>query len=110
MNILEAIVQSARKLREYTDTSITKLTDGTIKVRKASSADSATSATQDASGNVISSTYETKSDAKAKLTEAKTYSDTTLENHTSDSTIHVTNTLYIYILKESHPSGLFLYK
>lgn len=36
---------------------------------------SATKATQDGNGKVISSTYETKSDASAKLTEAKTYAD-----------------------------------
>ena len=37
---------------------------------------SATKATQDASGNVITSTYETKANASSKLTEAKTYTDT----------------------------------
>lgn len=42
----------------------------------ATSAASATKATQDASGNVITSTYETKSDASDKLAEAKTYADT----------------------------------
>ena len=42
----------------------------------ASTATSATKATQDASGNVITTTYETKSDASAKLTEAKSYADT----------------------------------
>lgn len=41
----------------------------------AGSATSATKATQDASGNTITSTYETKTDASAKLTEAKTYAD-----------------------------------
>lgn len=41
----------------------------------ATSATSATKATQDGNGKVISSTYETKSDATAKLTEAKTYAD-----------------------------------
>ena len=35
----------------------------------------ATKATQDASGNVITTTYETKSDATAKLNEAKGYTD-----------------------------------
>lgn len=35
----------------------------------------ATKATQDASGNVITSTYETKADATSKLSEAKTYAD-----------------------------------
>lgn len=42
----------------------------------ATTADSATKATQDASGNVITSTYETKTDATAKLAEAKGYTDT----------------------------------
>lgn len=42
----------------------------------ADTATSATKATQDASGNVITSTYETKTDASTKLTEAKTYTDT----------------------------------
>ena len=41
----------------------------------AGSATSATKATQDGNGKVISSTYETKTDASAKLTEAKTYAD-----------------------------------
>lgn len=41
----------------------------------ADSATSATKATQDASGNVIISTYETKSAASSKLAEAKTYAD-----------------------------------
>lgn len=72
----------------------TKLTDGTITVKEAqhaasadsatnatnatnanhaTTADSATKATQDGNGKVISSTYETKTDAAAKLTEAKEY-------------------------------------
>lgn len=41
----------------------------------ATSADSATKATQDASGNTITSTYETKTDANTKLNTAKTYTD-----------------------------------
>jgi hypothetical protein len=52
--------------------------DANKSVKHATSADSATSATkatQDGNGKVISSTYETKSDASAKLTEAKTYAD-----------------------------------
>lgn len=39
---------------------------------------SATKATQDGNGEVISSTYETKAEASAKLTEAKTYTDNTV--------------------------------
>lgn len=66
------------------NTSITNIVDGTTKVAKATSADSATNATnatnatkatQDANGKVIADTYETKSDASAKLTEAKSYAD-----------------------------------
>lgn len=41
----------------------------------ATTAGSATKATQDGNGKVISSTYETKTDAAAKLTEAKSYAD-----------------------------------
>ena len=42
----------------------------------AATADSATKAAQDGDGKVISSTYETKTDAAAKLAEAKGYTDT----------------------------------
>lgn len=52
--------------------------DANKSVKHATSADSATSATkatQDGNGKVISSTYETKTDAASKLTEAKTYAD-----------------------------------
>lgn len=41
----------------------------------ATTAGSATKATQDGNGKVISSTYETKTDASAKLEEAKAYAD-----------------------------------
>ena len=44
---------------------------------------SSTKANQDASGNTITDTYETKADATAKLAEAKTYADnaaTTVKN------------------------------
>lgn len=67
------------------NTSISNITNGTTKVAEAEHADSAdsattaasaTKATQDGNGKVISSTYETKTDASAKLTEAKTYADT----------------------------------
>lgn len=44
-------------------------------IGNASTATSATKATQDASGNVITSTYETKSAATSKLAEAKSYAD-----------------------------------
>ena len=61
-----------------------KIEDGTTTVKKAESAGSATSATtagsatkaiQDASGNVITSTYETKTDAASKLANAQTYAE-----------------------------------
>ena len=78
----------------YTDTKVSNITSGTIVVKEAehadaadeathatnadnaTTADSATKATQDGNGKVISSTYETKTDASAKLTEAKAYTDT----------------------------------
>lgn len=61
------------------NTSISNITKGTTVVAEAThavSADTATKATNDGNGNVIATTYETKSDATAKLTEAKTYTDT----------------------------------
>lgn len=64
------------KLGSKADT--TSLQDGSIVVAKATSstsADSATTATKDASGNIITSTYETKTSASTKLSEAKTYAD-----------------------------------
>lgn len=78
------------------NTSISNITNGTTKVAKATSADSASSATsadtatkatQDASGNVITSTYETKTDASAKLTEAKSYTDTSISNMVGSSSV-----------------------
>ena len=41
----------------------------------ATNADAATKATQDAAGNVITETYETKTDAAQKLADAKSYAD-----------------------------------
>ena len=67
--------------------SLSDIVDGSTKVGKAVSADNATNATkadtamhafqaeQDDNGDVISMTYETKSDASSKLTEAKQYAD-----------------------------------
>ncbi len=49
---------------------------------------SATKATQDASGNVIASTYETKANASSKLTEAKTYTDTVASGKANTSHTH----------------------
>ena len=60
----------------YLDTTAGQLTATTFKGALSGNATSATKATQDGNGNIITSTYETKSDASAKLTEAKTYADT----------------------------------
>lgn len=49
---------------------------------------SATKATQDASGNIITSTYETKANASSKLTEAKTYTDTVASGKANSSHTH----------------------
>lgn len=69
------------------NTSISNITNGTTKVAQSTHADSAdsattattassaTKATQDGNGKVISSTYETKTDASSKLSEAKAYAD-----------------------------------
>lgn len=48
----------------------------------ATSATSATKATQDASGNTITSTYETKTEASSKLAEANTYTDNAVAQKT----------------------------
>lgn len=61
--------------KTYADGKIEELTGGDVSVSHATSADSAAKATQDASGNVITTTYETKSDASEKLAEAKAYAD-----------------------------------
>lgn len=52
------------------------LVNGTTLLTTTGNAASATKATKDASGNVITSTYETKTDATNKLAEAKAYADT----------------------------------
>jgi hypothetical protein len=59
----------------YLDTTAGQLTATTFKGSLSGNATSATKASQDGNGKTISSTYETKSDASAKLTEAKTYAD-----------------------------------
>lgn len=76
------------------NTSIANITSGTTTVKEAehadtadsastaASADFATKASQDENGKVISSTYETKTDASAKLTEAKTYTDNAVAQKT----------------------------
>lgn len=53
--------------------------DSATTANSATTAGSATKATQDGNGKVISSTYETKTDAGAKLAEAKTYTDEQVE-------------------------------
>lgn len=76
--------------KSYTDSEVKKLTDGTTTVAKATSSTSATSATkaiQDASGNVITSHYETKSDATTKLNEAKNYTDTKVSGLASTTVV-----------------------
>lgn len=77
--------------KSYVDGLVSNITGGTTVVKEAEHADtadeathaasattatSATKATQDGNGKNIASTYETKTDASAKLTEAKTYTDT----------------------------------
>ena len=65
--------------------------DANKTVKHAATADSSSSATkamQDGNGEIISSTYETKTDASAKLTEAKTYTDTKTANLTSDTVVN----------------------
>ena len=92
------------------NTSITNITSGTVIVKEAehagtadsattantavsaATADSATKATQDGNGKVISSTYETKTDASSKLAEAKSYTDTVASGK-SDTT-HKHDDLY----------------
>lgn len=51
------------------------------------SATSATKATQDASGNIITTTYETKTDATVKLDSAKEYTDTKVANLASTTVV-----------------------
>lgn len=71
---------------------VSDLTNGSFIVKNAehagttdfaANAENAIKATQDASGNIITGTYETKTDASAKLEEAKSYADsaaTTVKN------------------------------
>ena len=95
--VANAITQH-NELKAYTDSEVAKVTSGTIIIKEsehaksateadtsknaehAVDADSATKATQDASGNVITSTYETKADASAKLDAAKSYADSAAAN------------------------------
>lgn len=65
--------------KEYTDDEIeralNRLGDGDLQVASALTALDATRAVCDGTGNAIHTTYETKLDASAKLTEAKNYAD-----------------------------------
>ena len=77
------IATNATTAENYTNSSVaglkTELTTGNTIVK---------AATQDGSGNVITTTYETKSDATAKLAEAKSYADgikETLLNNSSEA-------------------------
>lgn len=54
----------------------------------ATNAENATKATQDGNGKVISSTYETKDDANAKLDEAKAYTNTEVAKKANVSHTH----------------------
>ena len=72
--------------------SVDNTADSTKSVKYATSAGSATKSTQDASGNTITSTYETKADAQTKLDTAKGYTDTAIANLV-DSAPETLNTL-----------------
>ena len=71
--------EAVDEAKAYTDEVIGNITNGTTPVAKAVQAETAvnatnaTKATQDASGNVITETYETKEDAQAKLEAAAGY-------------------------------------
>lgn len=58
--------------------------DANKNVKYAATAGSSTKSTQDASGNVITTTYETKADASDKLEEAKSYADSVGEDVKND--------------------------
>jgi hypothetical protein len=72
---------------------VAKITSGDTVVAKATEA---TKATQDADGNVITATYETKNDASSKLAEAKGYTDAEIVKAKSytDSEIDKVETAY----------------
>jgi hypothetical protein len=61
--------------------------DNATKADSATSADSATKATKDSNNNIITDTYETKTDASAKLTAAKAYTDAELGRLVGDTTV-----------------------
>ena len=96
--------------KEYADELVdgvnTAITSGNVVVKEAehaTSADSAAKATQDANGNVIVDTYETKVDAETKLAEAKEYVDTKIDSHT-----HSWNNLTDKPFGEEHFAETFL--
>lgn len=65
-----------KTVKKYVDDAVASVVAGEVKnAEYATEAGHATKATQDASGNVITSTYETKTDAAQKLTDAKAYTD-----------------------------------
>lgn len=95
------------------NTSINNIINGTTKVKEAihaenadtsnhadssdmatnaEMANSSTKATQDASGNIITSTYETKTDAQSKLEEAMEYTDSAVSGKAN--TVHSHHDLY----------------
>lgn len=89
--IANSDASTLQSAKDYTDEKLSAITSGNTEVAKAAeathavsadtatnatNANAATKATQDANGNVIDTTYETKSDASAKLQEAKNYADT----------------------------------
>lgn len=73
--IKEEIVKGDSEVTSYINSEINKIKDGTTVVANATDAVNASKATKDASNNIITSTYETKTDATAKLESAKSYTD-----------------------------------
>jgi hypothetical protein len=61
---------------------VDNIADADKNVKHAISSDSTVMATQDASGNIITSTYETKADAVGKLESSKTYTDNAVSQKT----------------------------
>lgn len=81
-------------LKNYTDEQIANLEipeggggDGG-NADHAATADTATKALQDGNGNVITDTYETKTDATTKFNNAKAYVDAALEGKADDVHLH----------------------
>ena len=76
-----------QSLKDYTDEQIAGI--GNVgDANHAATADSATKATQDGNGNVISSTYETKTDAQTKFDNAKAYVDNALADKSDSNHNH----------------------